>query len=670
MYAKLQKIASGRLLIENLQERTTSSLWSKHLMKRKRWIKYALDLVVLAIAFALSYLFRFDFAIPRDEFLCGMVQIPWVVMIQFATLNLTGAHQFIWRYVGMTEAKSLLHAAGYSLLLIVMLHLGLPDQYRLLKPPRSVIVMDTVLALGGILTLRLLRRTLYERNRKRRNMRCHVSERKRKVLLIGAGRTGMMAAREIFDQGDTDLEVEGFLDDDPTKQGSVIEGVRVLGSIRDLPRLAPVLGIDHVIVTITEKPRPDIDQIIKICERVPIKVRIIPGLDEILQGKVEISRIRDLKIEDVLGRPQVHLDQEGVSRFLTNRRVMITGAGGSIGSELARQVIRFHPSNLLLVERAEFVLFNIDRELRESWPGRPISPVLADVNDRPRMQFIFDVYHPDVILHAAAHKHVPMMEFNASEAIKNNVLATHLLGELAGKSRAEAFVLISTDKAVRPTSVMGASKRVAELVVQDLNKRFATRYVAVRFGNVIGSVGSVIPIFCEQIRKGGPVTVTHPEMKRYFMSIPEAAQLVLQAGMMGEGGEIFILDMGDPVSILQLAESLISLSGLKPYHDIDIVFTGVRPGEKLFEELAIKEECLAKTRHPKIFIGKIASYPERKMRQILDQLTVLSKSRNDQELRSFLNQLLPDARLNTSPGTIPQIAKRHPYQRAMAARST
>jgi FlaA1/EpsC-like NDP-sugar epimerase len=352
-----------------------------------------------------------------------------------------------------------------------------------------------------------------------------------------------------------------------------------------------------------------------------------------------------VQIEDLLGREPVRLDEVDMSRFLESKTIMVTGAGGSIGSELARQAARFQPARVLLVERAEFALFNIDRELREAWPGLGIVALVADAGDEQRMRFIFNAYRPQVILHAAAHKHVPMMEHNTTEALKNNVLATSLLGELAGRTGAEAFVLISTDKAVRPSSVMGASKRMAELVVQDLNRRHRTRYVAVRFGNVIGSAGSVIPIFREQIRKGGPVTVTHPDMVRYFMTIPEAAQLVLQAGAMGEGGEIFILDMGQPVRILDLAKDTIVLSGFKPFEDIDIVFTGVRAGEKLFEELEITEECMTRTRHPKIFIGKIAAYPEEKVRRALRQLAIYSDDGNEARLRAYLNELLPEARV-------------------------
>jgi FlaA1/EpsC-like NDP-sugar epimerase len=308
----------------------------------------------------------------------------------------------------------------------------------------------------------------------------------------------------------------------------------------------------------------------------------------------------------------------------------------------------FKPSSLLLVERAEFALFKIHCELREIWPSLSIVPLVADIGDEVRVRSIFKDYRPEVVVHAAAHKHVPMMETNPMEAVKNNVLATNLLGGLAGEFGVEVFVLISSDKAVRPTSVMGASKRVAELVAQNLSQRFDTRFVTVRFGNVIGSAGSVIPIFQEQIRKGGPVTVTHPDMVRYFLTIPEAVQLVLQASAMAQGGEIYILDMGEPVRILDLAKDTITLSGFKPFEDIDIIFTGIRPGEKLFEELEMTEEHLAKTRHPKIFIGKIGTYPDEKVRQALQKLAILSQDGREQDLRRFFNELLPEAHLTVT----------------------
>jgi FlaA1/EpsC-like NDP-sugar epimerase len=370
-------------------------------------------------------------------------------------------------------------------------------------------------------------------------------------------------------------------------------------------------------------------------------------LYEILQGNVKVSRIRDVQIEDLLGREPVTLDQESLETFLTDRTILVTGAGGSIGSELVRQVARIRPSNLLLLERAEFALFNIEREVRSAFPNINIVPLIADITDELRMRSILSRYHPDVILHAAAHKHVPMMELNCEEAVKNNILGTRLVAELAGEFGVEAFVLISTDKAVRPTSIMGATKRIAELVVQDLETKYATRYVAVRFGNVIGSAGSVIPIFREQICSGGPVTVTHPDMVRYFMTIPEASQLVLQAGAMGKGGEIFILDMGEPVRILDLAKATIRLSGLRPFEDIDIIFTGIRPGEKLFEELQTNGEFMSKTLHPKIYIGKIAGQSGAKLDHALEQLTFVARNGWENELRRIMNDILPEATVET-----------------------
>ncbi|MBK8169290.1 MAG: polysaccharide biosynthesis protein [Sandaracinaceae bacterium] len=616
-------------------------------------LRFFMDVAVLSAMFWLSYGLRFDFDIPSGSRGYALIQYPFVIAFQFAALYLMGVHTFMWRYVGLSEVKPMAKAALVAALPLVAMRFGLPNDYQAWRVPISVILSDTGLVFAGVLGIRIVRRMLYERFEKERSRREDTSNAKnRPVLLVGAGRAGVAAMREIVGRSDMSMDVVGFVDDDPEKIGSVIHGVKVLGTTDQLPALAHKLNIDHVVITIARASRQEIRRVVSICEKIPVKVRIIPGLYELLQGNVEVSRIRDMQIEDLLGREPVQLDEEEVGSFLAGKRVLITGAGGSIGSELCRQVARYMPGSLLLVERAEPALFTIDRELREAWPNLVLEPLVADVCDENRMRAIFRSYQPQIVLHAAAHKHVPLMEQNPCESIKNNVLGTKLVGELSGQHGAEAFVLISTDKAVNPTSVMGASKRCAELVVQDLDGRYeSTRFLAVRFGNVLGSAGSVIPIFREQIRKGGPVSVTHPDMVRYFMTIPEASQLVLQTAAMGDTGEIFILDMGEPVRILDLAVDMITLSGLKPHEDIPIVFSGIRPGEKLFEELETDTENMAKTKHPKIFIGRIEPYPEQDTERIITQLSLYANSGQSEKVRETLSAFLPGSKLSGQPAS-------------------
>jgi FlaA1/EpsC-like NDP-sugar epimerase len=631
---------------------------------RSHWLsagmQTVLDLSILLIAFVVAYLLRFDFDVPASEVRPLLIQIPFVVLLQFVALSLTGARSGIWRYTGLGHIKPFLYAALGSLFVVTILRLELPNAYQAWRVPLSVNFIDCMLAFGGTFGLRVLRREVFERSKRRRQVRAAVNgngnasgKNKKPVLLIGAGQAGVLVAKEIDGRGDLDLDIKGFIDDDSSKLGrAVVLGHKVVGSTKDLGRLVVSMGIDHVVITIAQASRQAINRIVKLCEDIPIKVRIIPGVYELLDGSVGISRIRDVQIEDLLGREPVQLDIESISRELAGKTVMVTGAGGSIGSELARQVLRFAPTKLLLVERAEFALFDIDQELRQANPNLSIVPQVVDIGDEVKMRYLFDFYRPQVVIHAAAHKHVPLMEANPFEAIKNNVLATTTLGKLAGEYRTEVFVLISTDKAVRPASIMGASKRVAELVVQDLNRRYETRYVAVRFGNVIGSAGSVIPIFSEQIRKGGPITITDKRMKRYFMTIPESAQLVLQASAIGKGGEVFILHMGEPVRIMDLAETLITLSGLKPHEEIKIIETGIRPGEKLYEELRFETEETAATEHPKIFINRISGLDPETLQMALLRLSVFIRDRDERGLRSFLNDLLPEAHHN---GQSPQL---------------
>ena len=618
---------------------------------RRHWLSAGtqtiLDLGVLLAAFVFAYLLRFDFNVPRALYHGLAKQALFVILLQFVALTLFGGRSFIWRYTGMAHVKMFLRAALASTVIVALMRLLLDESHQSWRVPLSINLIDGALAFGGLFALRMLRRTVYESQKRRGNLKEYGrTQTKQAVLLIGAGQAGVLAANEIKGRGDLNIEVKGFIDDDPLKVGrTILQGHKVLGTTKDLPRLVDSLEIDHVVITMSQASRQDIKRIVEICEDIPIKVRIIAGLYELLEGRVQISPIRDVEIEDLLGRDPVQLDVDSISRELAGKTVMVTGAGGSIGSELARQVLRFSPAKLLLIERAEFALFNIDRSLRELDPAGPMVPLVADIGDESRMRFIFGSYRPQVVIHAAAHKHVPLMESNPSEAIKNNVLNTRLLSELASEFGAEAFVMISTDKAVRPTSIMGASKRLAELIVQDVGRRSKTRFVAVRFGNVIGSNGSAIPIFQEQIRKGGPLTITDKRMRRYFMTIPEAAQLVLQASAIGKGGELFILHMGEPVSIMELAEALIALSGLRPHHDIKIVETGMRPGEKLNEELRFESEETAPTSHPKIFIHKIATVDSGTCEFALRRLAELVRERKEGELRTFIAELIPESNL-------------------------
>jgi len=618
-----------------------------------RVIQVLLDISALGIAFGAAYCLRFDFVLTPSTIRHLVTQLPIVVLVQFVILTICRARSTIWRYTDLAHMRSFVYSGVASFVVITIMRLTLP--YPSWRVPLSVNVIDVVLAFGGAYLMRVMRRAEYEYQQKRRQQKSSNGngngKKKLAVLLIGAGRAGLLAAKEIEARGDMNLAIKGFVDDDRAKLGrTVVAGHRVLGSTDDLPRLVDELKIDHVIITIAKAARHQIHRIVHTCEEIPVKVRIIPQMYEIIDGRVEISRIRDVQIEDLLGRQPVELDSESIRKELTRKTVMVTGAGGSIGSELARQVRRFAPARLLLVERAEFALFEIDHELRAVDPNLEILPLVADVGDEARMRSIFEQYRPEVVLHSAAHKHVPLMETHTIEAVKNNVLNTRLMAELAGEFKAEVFVLISTDKAVRPTSMMGATKRAAELMIQDLHRVHATRYVAVRFGNVIGSAGSVIPIFSEQIRNGGPVTLTDKRMLRYFMTIPEAAQLVLQASALGQGGEVFILHMGEPVKILDLAETLITLSGLKPYEEIQIVETGMRPGEKLYEELSFEAEETIPTSHRKIFINKLPTVEPDTVRVALKVLARLVDERNEDELRRFLNDLLPEAQL-TAPAT-------------------
>ena len=548
-----------------------------------------------------------------------------------------------WRSSGMNDLLHLSRAIlFYGLLMATVMFLMSPA----LRVPRSVPIIDialTFLALGG---LRYAARFYSEKN-------CPSTDprgKRKSVLIIGAGEAGVMIAREMLRHPEAGLEPVGFLDDDPSKSNSRFIGLPVCGSIDELPKVASGKGVEEILISIPSAEGPLVRRIVGLARKAGVNYRIIPGIYEVLSGAVSISLIRDVDVSDLLGREQVTLDMQSISGFITGKSILVTGAGGSIGSEIVRQVCGYDPARIIMLGRGENSLFEAENSLNGEFPDVPRETVVADVRDERKMRMVFEKHRPQVVFHAAAHKHVPMMEKNPDQAILNNIGGTKVMTELALESGVESFVNISTDKAVNPTSVMGATKRISEMVVRDAASRAPENcsFVSVRFGNVLGSRGSVIPLFREQIRKGGPITVTHPEMTRFFMTIPEASQLVLQAAAMDGSGSVYVLDMGKPVKIKDLAEDLIQLSGFEPHVDIEIVYTGIRPGEKLFEEILTAEEGTTGTRHDKIYISPQKDLPGDFCEKIRQLLASATNDISPQALRHEIQKFVPAFRNGTT----------------------
>lgn len=557
------------------------------------------DLVLLSVAFYLAFWFRFEGDIPESEWKVLLSSLPAILPLKIAWNAYFRLYNLEWSLVGMPELLRVLKASLASSLCLAAAVFFLLHYTGVLYIPRSVIFLDWLLSFTFIAALRVSKRLyLYD-------LRLQRSDGKTRVLIVGAGVTGEALVREIRRANNQYFPV-GFVDDNPTKKGTYIQGVQVLGTRYDLPEIIKRSKVEEVIIAIPSAPAKEIRDIVNRIRQCGIsRIKIVPSISEFLNGNITLNSIRDIRLEDLLGRDQVSVNLEQISNYLLDKVILITGAAGSIGTELVNQVARFSPRNLVLFDIDETGIFNLERSIRERFPGLSFNCVIGDIRDESKVTAVMEKFQPQVVFHAAAYKHVPLMELNPDEAIKVNVLGTLILARASCKYGVEKFVLISTDKAVNPTSVMGATKRVAEIIVCELNCQNTTRFVAVRFGNVLGSRGSVVPLFQEQLRKGGPLTVTHPEMKRYFMTAQESVLLVLQAGALGQGGEVFVLDMGEPIRILDLAKEFIRLSGYEPDKDIPIVFTGIRPGEKLFEEVLTAEEGTESTNHPKIFKARI-----------------------------------------------------------------
>lgn len=501
---------------------------------------------------------------------------------------------------------------------------------------QAVFLIDWAATINFVAAARVLFRSYYEYTRGKSS---NVESR---VLIVGAGDHGQNLLRELLRGGQAGYNVVGFVDDEVANLGHRIHNVEVLGRTRQIKEICNEHRVDELFIAMPHAKPKEVREIVRFCEGNSVKFRTIPAMTDLIEGRVQVSQLRPVDIEDLLGREPVTLDTDAIGAELTGKKIVVTGAGGSIGSEMCRQIARFNPALLLLIEQAENNLFEIHRELIATFPEIDIQPIVADICDATRIKQVFKTHEPSEVFHAAAHKHVPMMECNPGEAVKNNVVGTRTIALAAAECGVSKMVMISTDKAVNPTSVMGCSKRVAEIFVQQFGFKAPTQFVTVRFGNVLGSSGSVIPIFKQQIAKGGPVTVTHPDMTRYFMTIPEAAQLVLQAGTMGNGGEIFVLDMGDPVKIVDLAHNMITLSGLRPGEDIDVVFSGMRPGEKLFEELLIDGENVNATRHPKIGIWQSRREQWDEMIQKTDRLIGAADDSTPAAIRQMLGDIVPE----------------------------
>lgn len=552
----------------------------------------AVDMILISSAWMGAFWLRFNFDVPVNHLQAAIDFLPLVVLVQIALTTAFRVHRIIARFVSARDLARIImsSAAAVSMTATIMFLVN-----RLEQVPRSVFVIDFILLvffLGGI---RLFWRMFKERS-------FYIKKGKR-VMVIGAGQGGEQLVRDIVSRENPEYWPAGFLDDDSRKLNRSILGIPVLGKPGDLPALRDKYGVEMVFLAIPSAGKQAIARFVDICRKADLPYRTLPSIHSILSGDIKMSSLREVSIEDLLGRDPVSLDWKTIKEEITGKCVLVSGAGGSIGSELCRQIARLSPSLLILFDASEFALYRIDMELSQRFSHVPVTSVLGDVKDIRALEKVFSEKRPDVVFHAAAYKHVPMVELNPTAGIMTNIFGTKNIADTAAKFNTGKFITISTDKAINPANIMGMTKRIGEIYCQNLNSLSETAFITTRFGNVLGSSGSVVPLFKRQLEEGGPLTVTHRDIERFFMTIPEACQLVLQASSIGRGGEIFVLDMGEPVKILYLAEQIIRLSGLEPYKDIDIQFTGLRPGEKMYEELFYSDEDMQPTVHPKIMLA-------------------------------------------------------------------
>jgi len=644
------------------QDRSPGRLtWMEAVLLRHRIVCHVvIHTVLFSVALLLAYLIRYDIAQNETSFHVWFPSsfLPWLPFFVTIKLVIFGRLKLFrsgWQYASIRDVANILLGSWLFLLImftLVFVFRYVPAWFDRKGPAlfahysQGVLLMDFLATVFLVCTARLAFR-LY-----REELRPLSAEGIRRVLIVGAGNAAETVIREMHRMRIERYRVIGLVDDDPGKKGLLIHGISVLGTTEDIRDICQEEDIEEIIIAIPSATQKELRRVIDLCSGTKLKFQSLPGVSDLIEGRMTVSQIRPVDINDLLGREAVALDDKALAKFIQDRCVLITGAGGSIGSEMCRQVCHYRPAKLVLVEQAETPLFDIENELRAQHPEIPAVAVICDIYDRDRVMEIWSHHRPDVVVHAAAHKHVPLMERNPCEAIKNNVLGTRNVADASCEYEVAEFVTISTDKAVNPSSIMGASKRVGEIYTQALNGRGTcrTQFKAVRFGNVLGSNGSVVPTFRRLIAAGGPITVTHPEMTRYFMTIPEASQLVLQAAATGTGGQIFLLDMGEPIKILDLARNMITLSGFRPGEDIDIVFTGVRPGEKLFEELRTDGEDIEPTVHPKIMVWKHQPVEWDRVEASYSRLEQLENSLDRDKIIGTIRDLVPEYEPLNPPG--------------------